>query len=114
MIDMYTFMLYFDNLIPSEQVDIYNKFCEKHNFEDKIYLMNNFDKMLEKCKPTEVLSKIDKEFCRFDSAFIINDDNKFQSFNEAKLRKYTRERIYFFIAKDVEIWSKYISPERVQ
>lgn len=112
--DMYTFMLYFENLIPSEKVDIYNHFCEKHNFDDKIYLMDNLDKMLEKCKPTEVLAKIDENFYRFDSAFIINNDNKFQSLNESKLNIYTRERMYFFIAKDVEIWSKYISPEKVQ
>ncbi len=112
--DMYTFMLYFENLIPSEKVDIYNHFCEKHNFDDKIYLMDNLDKMLEKCKPTEVLAKIDENFCRFDSAFIINNDNKFQSLNETNLTIYTQERMYFFIAKDIEIWSKYISPEKVQ
>ena len=48
------------------------------------------------------------------SILLINNDNKFQSLNETNLTIYTQERMYFFIAKDVEIWSKYISPEKVQ
>ena len=48
----------FENLSKSEQVEIFNKFCEEIGYEDDIYPMCEFDEIFSDKKPSEVFNMV--------------------------------------------------------
>lgn len=52
----------FNNLTIDEQVEIFNKFCDKHNLTKQFYDMSCLDDFLMSSTPLEVLNSLEEGF----------------------------------------------------
>ena len=94
MITLKQFENEFNNLSNNEQVDIFNKFCDKYNLTEQFYEMSCLDDFLAGNSPLEVLGSLDEGFDK-DKDYIQQDGyGNYKSLNGIEVRLYISESGY--------------------
>lgn len=75
----------FNVLSASEQIDIYNRYCNINHLDSQIYPMSDINEFFAGCTPLDILVKASNcDFDATDSYFALSMDG-FTSFNDVEL-----------------------------
>ena len=75
----------FANLSASEQIDIYNKYCDINHLDNQIFPMSDINEFFVGCTPLDILTRAANcDFDATDSYFALSMDG-FTSFNDVEL-----------------------------
>lgn len=105
---MFTFKNFeneFNNLSNNEQVEIFNKFCDKHNLQEQIYDMSSLDDLLAGNSPLEVLNSLEERFDKDKDYIQQNGYGNYESLSGIEVRLYISESGYMSeIFEDESLW----------
>lgn len=95
----------FNVLSASEQIDIYNRYCDINHLDNQIYPMSDINEFFVGCTPLDILVKASK--CDFDATddYFALDMDGFTSLNDVEL--YLHDYLYD-IYQCKESWEKEI------
>lgn len=95
----------FNNLTTSDQVGIFNKFCEKHNLTESFYEMSSLDDFLRGSSPLEVLNSLEEGFDKDKDYIQQNGYGNYESLSGKEVREYISESGYISeIFEDEGLW----------
>lgn len=95
----------FDNLSNNEQVEIFNKFCERNNLTEQFYEMSTLDDLLMGSTPLEVLNSLEEGFDKDKDYIQQNGYGNYKSFSGKEVREYISESGYISeIFEDEGLW----------
>lgn len=94
MITLKQFENEFNNLSNNDQVEIFNKFCDKHNLTEQFYEMSTLDDLLAGKSPLEVLNSLEEGFDKDRGYIQQNGYGKYKSLNGIEVRLYISESGY--------------------
>lgn len=95
----------FNNLTIDEQVEIFNKFCDKHNLTKQFYDMSCLDDFLMSSTPLEVLNRLAEGFDKDKSYIQMDGYGNYASFSGKDVEDYIREYGYLTeIWEDESLW----------
>lgn len=105
---MFTFKNFeneFNNLSNNEQVEIFNKFCDKYNLQERFYDMSSLDDFLNGSTPLEVLNSLEEGFDKDKDYIQQNGYGNYESYNGIEVRLYISESGYISeIYEDEGLW----------
>lgn len=105
MITLKQFENEFNNLSNNEQVEIFNKFCDKYNLQEQIYDMSSLDDFLNGSTPLEVLNSLEEGFDKDKDYIQQNGYGNYESYNGIEVRLYISESGYISeIYEDESLW----------
>ncbi len=105
MITLKQFENEFNNLSNNEQVEIFNKFCDKYNLQEQIYDMSSLDDFLNGSTPLEVLNSLEEGFDKDKDYIQQNGYGNYESYNGIEVRLYISESGYISeIFEDEGLW----------
>lgn len=90
---MFTFKNFenqFNNLSNNEQVEIFNKFCDKYNLTEQFYEMSSLDDFLMSSTPLGVLNSLEEGFDKYKDYIQQNGYGNYESLSGI----YQRKRLY--------------------
>lgn len=95
----------FNNLSTNEQIEIFNKFSDKHNLQENFYEMSSLDDLLAGNSPLEVLGSLAEGFDHNKQFIQLDGYGKYQSHNTLDVRLYIQESGYMSeIFEEENIW----------
>lgn len=95
----------FNNLTTSDQVGIFNKFCESNNLTEQFYEMSTLDDLLMGSTPLEVLNSLEEGFDKDKDYIQQNGYGNYKSFSGKEVREYISESGYISeIFEDEGLW----------
>lgn len=105
---MFTFKNFeneFNNLSNNEQVEIFNKFCDKYNLTEQFYGMSSLDDFLMSSTPLGVLNSLEEGFDKDKDYIQQNGYGNYESLSGIEVRLYISERGYISeIFEDESLW----------
>lgn len=105
---MFTFKNFeneFNNLSNNEQVEIFNKFCDKYNLTEQFYEMSSLDDFLMSSTPLEVLNSLEEGFDKNKDYIRQNGYGNYESLSGIEVRLYISESGYMSeIFEDESLW----------
>ena len=105
---MFTFKNFeneFNNLSNNEQVEIFNKFCDKYNLTEQFYGMSSLDDLLMSSTPLEVLNSLEEGFDKDKDYIQQNGYGNYESLSGIEVRIYISESGYMSeIFEDESLW----------
>ena len=105
---MFTFKNFeneFNNLSNNEQVEIFNKFCDKYNLTEQFYGMSSLDDFLMSSTPLEVLNSLEERFDKDKDYIQQNGYGNYESLSGIEVRLYISESGYMSeIFEDESLW----------
>lgn len=107
---MFTFKNFeneFNNLSNNQQVEIFNKFCDKYNLTQQFYEMSSLDDFLMSSTPLEVLNSLEEGFDKDKDKDYIqqNGYGNYESLSGIEVRLYISESGYMSeIYEDESLW----------
>lgn len=109
---MFTFKNFeneFNNLSNNEQVEIFNKFCDKYNLTEQFYGMSSLDDFLMSNTPLEVLNSLEEGFDKDKDYIQQNGYGNYESYNGIEVRLYISESGYMSeIYENESLWDNVI------
>lgn len=100
------FLAEFDSCSANEQIAMHNDYCDKNNYEDKIYSMYDFDDIFSDFTPKQIFDLVSNtENNPNDSYFIIKTYNGIETFDDIKEKVDTYVENIF---EEEDIWQNYI------
>lgn len=109
---MFTFKNFeneFNNLSNNEQVEIFNKFCDKYNLTEQFYGMSSLDDFLMSSTPLEVLNNLEEGFDKDKDYIQQNGYGNYVSLSGIEVRLYISESGYMSeIYEDESLWDSVI------
>ena len=105
---MFTFKNFeneFNNLSNNEQVEIFNKFCDKYNLTYQFYEMSSLDDFLMSRTSLEVLNSLEEGFDKDKDYIQQNGYGNYESLSGIEVRLYISESGYMSeIYEDESLW----------
>lgn len=95
----------FNNLSNNEQVEIFNKFCDKNNLTEQFYEMSCLDGFLASSTPLEVLGSLEEGFDKDKDYIQQNGYGNYESLSCIEVRIYILECGYISeLFEDESLW----------
>lgn len=105
---MFTFKNFeneFNNLSNNEQVEIFNKFCDKYNLTQQFYEMSSLDDFLMSSTHLGVLNSLEEGFDKDKDYIQQNGYGNYESLSGIEVRLYISESGYMSeIYEDESLW----------